>query len=308
MRLQGVQILPGVFRGFPQRLKLSGEGGVVLIATLWICALIMWFALQISAETRLQSEDQLHSIRKSQAFYLATGGCYEALARIGMPAALHAEDSAHSWQPDGRPHILDYQTGHVLVIIESEDSKVNVNRTGAVQLKQILSKAGADEVEAEKLADCIMDFIDQDDIPRTHGAEKDAYRNAGLGYVPFNGPMTSLDQLLLVPGITHRLFYGLGQSNGVSPDLAEIYREFLVPDSYSLFEMLTIYGNNVNLPSDFNESDAEVKPVNWKQGGIYRILSFGRTASGPPAAGIWLTVRFTSDGQSPYTILSRKAF
>ena len=61
--------------------------GVVLIAVLWICALIMWFAFQISAQTRLQGEDQIHAIRKSQALHLAIGGCYEALARMGQTPA-----------------------------------------------------------------------------------------------------------------------------------------------------------------------------------------------------------------------------
>ena len=62
--------------------------GVILIAVIWVCALIMWFSFQISAQTRLQGEDQLHAIRKSQALHLAIGGCYEALARMGQSPPL----------------------------------------------------------------------------------------------------------------------------------------------------------------------------------------------------------------------------
>ena len=72
----------------------------------------------------------------------------------------------------------------------------------------MLQKAGADELSSEKLADRIIDFIDADDIPRPHGMEKDGYIKAGLNYIPFNGPLTSLDQLLLVPGVSQQLFYG----------------------------------------------------------------------------------------------------
>jgi len=32
---------------------LRREDGVIVIAVLWICALTMWFALQIGAESRL---------------------------------------------------------------------------------------------------------------------------------------------------------------------------------------------------------------------------------------------------------------
>jgi general secretion pathway protein K len=288
---------------------LPSQKGVVLVAVLWICALIMWFAFQISAATRLQGEDQIHSIRYSQALHLAIGGCYEALARIGMPRATELDHNSESdWQPDGRPHIVRYNTGSTLVIAETEDLKVNVNKAGQAQLKQVMEKAGVEETASERLADCILDFIDKDDIPRLHGAEKDAYIRAGLNYIPFNGPMTSLDQLLLIPGMTQQLFYGYTQ--GLDPrleQLPDMYRGFRIPGKDSLFSLLTIYGNNVNLPQDsLSELQPEPKPLTWRPGGIYRILSFGRSANGPPTVGMLLIVNFTPVGNDPYTILCRK--
>lgn len=288
---------------------LPSQRGVVLVAVLWICALLMWFAFQISAATRLQGEDQIHSIRYSQALHLAIGGCYEALARIGMPRATDLDNhSENNWQPDGKPHIVTYDTGATLVIAETEDLKVNVNRTGATQLKQVMEKAGVDDTVSEHLTDSILDFIDKDDIPRLHGAEKDAYLRAGLNYIPFNGPLTSLDQLLLIPGMTQELFYGYSQ--GTDPRLAELpqmYRGFRIPGKDSLFSMLTIYGNNVNLPQDsLSGLQTQPRPLTWRQGGIYRILSFGRSANGPPTVGMLLIVNFTPIGDNPYTILCRK--
>lgn len=286
---------------------LSCQKGVVLVAVLWICALIMWFAFQISAETRLQGEDVIHTIRRSQALHLAIGGCYEALARIGQQPPMRLDSPLDlNWQPDGKPRIVQYETGSALVIIEPEDSKVNVNRTGQVQLKRMLEKTIAEEAICEQIADRILDFIDRDDSPRLHGMEKDDYKRAGLNYIPFNGPLTSLDQLLLVPGVTQQLFFGYGDDRRLK-DLPEGYRDFLLPGKYSLFSMLTIYGNNSNLPRDFDEEqDIEPVPVFWKTGGTYRILSFGKSSNGPPTVGIWLTVRFSPDGHNQYKILSRK--
>ena len=194
---------------------LSSVRGVVLIAVLWICALIMWFAFQISAQTRLLGEDRIHAIRESQALYLAIGGCYEALARMGQAPPLRLDQPLDlNWQPDGRPRIVEYNSGIAVVIIEPEEIKVNVNSVQEVQLRQVLQRAGADELASEKLADRILDFIDADDIPRPQGMEKDGYIKAGLNYIPFNGPLTSLDQLLLVPGISQQLFYGYDHGNG----------------------------------------------------------------------------------------------
>src|SRR5208337_1219273 len=155
---------------------LSSVRGVVLIAVLWCCALIMWFAFQISAQTRLLGEDRIHAIRDSQALYLAIGGCYEALARMGQAPPLGMDRPLDlNWQPDGRPRIVEYKSGIAVVIIEPEELKVNVNTAQQVQLMQVLQKAGADEFTSEELADRIMDFIDADDIPRPHGMEKDDY-------------------------------------------------------------------------------------------------------------------------------------
>ncbi|MGC9964142.1 MAG: hypothetical protein ABSE08_01930 [Syntrophobacteraceae bacterium] len=300
----------GLRPGWP-RTTAANDRGVVLIAVLWICALIMWFAFQISAQTRLQGEDEVHAIRKSQALHLAIGGCYEALARIKLTPALQSFDkpSGSNWQPDGRPRIVEYRTGAAVVIIEPDDAKVNVNAVQEVQLRKALQRAGADEAASEQLADRILDFIDPDSTARPQGMEKDGYIRAGLNYVPFDGKLASLDQLLLVPGVSHQLFYGYERGTAERMgDFPENFKDVVIPGKNSLFSLLTIYGNNTNMPQEFDEEQepSALKAFTWRTGGIYRILSFGQTFSGPPSVGIWLEVRLTTESGKPYKILSRK--
>jgi general secretion pathway protein K len=254
-------------------------------------------------------EDRIHAIRESHALYLAIGGCYEAMARMGQPPPLRGDQPLDlNWQPDGRPRIVEYNSGIAVVVIEPEDLKVNVNLVNDVQLRQVLQKAGVDELTSEELTDRILDFIDADDIPRLHGMEKDAYIKAGLNYVPFDGPLTSLDQLLLVPGLSQQLFYGYDR--GIDErvrEYPEIFKGIVIPAKNSLFSLLTIYGNNVNLPQELEQQEeALLKLYSWRSGAVYRILSFGKSASGPPSVGIWLTVRFMGGGDKPYQVLSRK--
>ena len=288
---------------------LSSVRGVVLIAVLWSCALIMWFAFQISAQTRLLGEDRIHSIRDSQALYLAIGGCYEALARMGQAPPLRMDQPLGlNWQPDGRPRIVEYKSGIAVVIIEPEEIKVNVNSAREAQLRQVLQRAGADEFTSEKLADRIRDFIDAGGIRRPQGMEKDDYIKAGLNYIPFNGPLTGLDQLLLVPGLSQQLFYGYDRGRDErAGEFPEIFQGLVIPAKNSLFSLLTIHGGNTNLPPGFEEQqDSVLKLMSWRPGGVYRILSFGKSANGPPSAGVWLTVRLVGGGENPYNILSRK--
>ncbi len=288
-------------------LPLSSVRGVVLIAVLWICALVMWFAFQISAQTRLLGEDRMHSIRDSQALYLAIGGCYEALARMGQAPALKADQPIDlNWQPDGQPRIVRYNSGIAVVVIEPEETKINVNSAQEVQLRGVLQNAGADELTSEKLADRILDFTHADNIPRPQGMGKSDYIKAGLNYIPFNGPLTDLDQLLLVPGISQQLFYGYGNGTGESMgDSQESCQDLAIPAQNSLFSLLTIHGGNTNTSPGLGGQQTSVFK-SWRPGGIYRILSFGKSANGPPSAGVWLTVRYTRSGEKPYQILSRK--
>ena len=68
----------------------------------------------------------------------------------------------------------------------------------------------------ESEADAILDFIDPDDEPREYGAERDYYAQLPVPYAPVNGPLQSIEQLLLVRGVTPSLLFGLDQNrNGV---------------------------------------------------------------------------------------------
>lgn len=67
------------------------------------------------------------------------------------------------------------------------------------------------------VADAILDFIDTDDEPRLYGAEyADYYQQMQPPYKPANGPLASVEQLLLVRGVTPQLLFGYDQNrNGV---------------------------------------------------------------------------------------------
>lgn len=287
---------------------IKRQDGLVIIAVLWICALIMWFALQIGAETRLQGDEEVHVLRRSQAMYLAIGGANEAIAHMGQPIPLEAEATGNEdWQPNGQPHTLKYRYGKTVVTIEKETSKVNVNKADHFQLKAVLERAGLEEGAADNLADVIADFIDEDDLARLNGAEKDQYQQMGLPYPPFNGPLFRLDQMLLIPGIDPNLFFEYGHQAGDSEDGGkDTAQDPLLPGKDSLFQLFTVYGNNELLPVENDSEPIEQENVSWEPGGTYRILSLGKVGSGPPAVLLWLIVRYKPETQAGYEILYRK--
>lgn len=74
----------------------------------------------------------------------------------------------------------------------------------------------------EDVADAILDWIDEDDEPREYGCEIEYYGQLPTPYAPTNGPIQSVEQLLLVRGVTPQLLFGLDQNRNGVLDQGEI--------------------------------------------------------------------------------------
>lgn len=59
-----------------------------------------------------------------------------------------------------------------------------------------------------EIVDSILDWIDTDDSMRPYGAESETYQGMSPPYSAKNGPLESLDELLMVKGVTPSLLYG----------------------------------------------------------------------------------------------------
>lgn len=73
----------------------------------------------------------------------------------------------------------------------------------------------------EELADAILDWIDDDDEPRDFGAELEYYSTLDPPYLPRNRVPDSLDELLLIRGMTQTLLYGLDWNRNGMLDIGE---------------------------------------------------------------------------------------
>ena len=73
----------------------------------------------------------------------------------------------------------------------------------------------------EQIADSILDWMDTDSDPREYGAEADAYANLSPPYAPKNGPLDSVEELLLVQGVTPWLLFGCDANRNGRMDAGE---------------------------------------------------------------------------------------
>ena len=69
----------------------------------------------------------------------------------------------------------------------------------------------------ESIADAILDWLDEDDDTRLLGAERDYYSSLDPPYAPRNGPIGSIEELLLVREVTPALLFGadLNRNTGI---------------------------------------------------------------------------------------------
>jgi hypothetical protein len=105
----------------------------------------------------------------------------------------------------------------------------------------------------EDIADAVLDWIDDDDEPRTYGAESESYPD----YPARNGPLESIDELLLVAGVMPELLYGEDANRNGMLDPNEDDGDLTAPFDNADGSLdagwaayLTVYSRESNLRSD----------------------------------------------------------
>ncbi|MEE2826972.1 MAG: hypothetical protein VYE64_10135 [Planctomycetota bacterium] len=139
--------------------------------------------------------------------------------------------------------------------LTDESTKLNLNILPYLDLIQ--ENAGRDLLMGlpnmdESIADAIIDWIDSDDEQREYGAESGYYSGLSPAYQCKNGPMDSLDELLLIRDITPQLLFGLDINRNGILDPEENNQATSLDSDMSLgwANYLTLYSKESNLTAD----------------------------------------------------------
>jgi type II secretory pathway component PulK len=102
-------------------------------------------------------------------------------------------------------------------------------------------------------ADAILDWVDEDDEPRPLGAESETYSVLSSPYSCANGPIDSIDELLLVRGVTPLLLFGADANRNGVLDADEQQRQGVTiesPGALGWSALLTAHGSESNVRPD----------------------------------------------------------
>ena len=188
------------------------------------------------------------------------GGWYENPARFR--AVLVADNPAAELRVRAAavaPRWGNYQLEGARFGLEDDSGRLNLNtllvtdtREEGAARTQLMALPGM----TEAIADAILDWIDEDDEARTLGAERDYYSTLADPILPANGPITTLEQLLLVKGVTPELLWGLDQDRNYEVSAAEAAGVALPVDnatgelSGGWASMVTLYSAEANVQAD----------------------------------------------------------
>ncbi|MGB7347049.1 MAG: type II secretion system protein GspK [Pirellulaceae bacterium] len=102
----------------------------------------------------------------------------------------------------------------------------------------------------EDTAAAILDWLDEDEEPREpNGCEADYYAGLTTRYAPTNGPLLSVEELLLVRGVTPSLLFGADSNrNGIlDPDEQQRFSVTVdTPGALGWAQYLTIHGGEAS--------------------------------------------------------------
>jgi general secretion pathway protein K len=169
--------------------SLSHRRGSALILVLWCLLLLGMAVFGVVEMVELSVEHTSKSELILQARALATSGL-----AIGLSPQLLRDDPLLSQNPEpGR---------QFKVTIRSEGARLNLNHVLQSGHREILvnlfTRWGLHQDEADRVADCLYDWITPGDLRSLNGAKAADYQKAGLDQVPTYKPFVSLEEVDLV--------------------------------------------------------------------------------------------------------------
>jgi general secretion pathway protein K len=105
--------------------------------------------------------------------------------------------------------------GRLSYRITDEQARLNVNRATPDLLRRLCTELGLEPGARDAIVDSIQDWRDANEEYRLNGAESDYYLSLPAAYRAKDANFESLEELLLVRGVTQELLYGTREKKGL---------------------------------------------------------------------------------------------
>jgi general secretion pathway protein K len=248
-----------IFMGFRSlSTKLAGSQGVALVMVLWIITILSVIVLEFSFTMRTEVNITRNYQEQLKLYAAAQGSLQRAVAELILKQDPRfqqlkrnvkegeAPPEFSEWVTDGREYPVAFESVEGAVRVIGEAGKVNINRVSDGMLRKIMTNLGLQAEGRDLVVDSILDWRDPDDFIRVNGAENEFYQSLKEPYDCKNGDFDSVEELMLVRGITPELFYGQKIKREGSGEKEETIGLKDIFSLYALGEQIDI--NSASLP------------------------------------------------------------
>ncbi|HEY5514213.1 MAG TPA: type II secretion system minor pseudopilin GspK [Geomonas sp.] len=189
---------------------MRGERGFALVITLIVTALLVALLVEFVSEVYVDTSHSHNFVASQQASILAESGLAGGIKLLQVSSLMRQGQSYSSLsEPWAKPQSYDAGVGSVTITIEEESGKMNLNQatspngtdnqnqTSAMALRLFKNlKLSAD------LFDALMDWVDENDAPRSGGAETSYYSTLKTPYKAKNARLETVEELAMLKGFT----------------------------------------------------------------------------------------------------------
>jgi len=200
------------------RKMLNNDHGLALVFVLWVLVILGVIAGGFSYSMRNEVRTAMYIKDETQAYYIAYAGMNFALQKFAeneIGNGNEKDDTKIIWRVNTEIPAQSFDRGEYKIRIGNESGKINLNYAESDFLKILVSHFAVEKEISDVIVDSILDWRDKDALHRLNGAENDYYQSLPEPYKCRDGLFRSVDELLLVRGITKEMFYG-GMKNFVT--------------------------------------------------------------------------------------------
>jgi len=201
---------------------LNNQSGIALLIVLWIMVLLITMVFSFSVMARTEIFSTLNFKRQIENKYLAEAGLQCGIMELFYRAANKNKQvtfvEEEILRTDGTAYTGKLENGSYQYRITDESGKIDINAltdSSGIILNNLLVNLGIDKETADTIVDSILDWKSPTDLHRLHGSDSSYYLSLSDPYKAKNANFDSLEELLLVKGVTSDILYGNEERPGV---------------------------------------------------------------------------------------------
>lgn len=187
-----------------RRYARSDESGAALILAIFVLAILLSLVVSMAGSVRVDLKASGNYTDEVQTEAILDGAVSHAMATLQNDLDTGQDNlTEDDWATLGENGQTTFPLGDGIYQLQIIDASSRVNLNTATR-DQLLLLPGM----TEEIADAIIDWRDEDDTPGASGAETDTYETYPRPYQAKNAPFDTVDELMMVQGITPLLLYG----------------------------------------------------------------------------------------------------